>query len=278
MRPDTVEVTPPMRPAAGRQTYTHPRLLATVCILTALFLLWPCHLYGDIASPMPSSPGRPGAVVRPSQLHGDGRVYLVQLGPHHMPYAVVELAAWLRETYSLDTQVLSPLPLDAYTYDATRHLYLAEQMLEEIKQKHPELANDPKAVVIGFTDEEMYAATEHQSNTFTLRGDNHLAIITAHDMEAFHVDALLALPTPEARFINRLQRILLKDVAMLYWHLPRNNNPDSVLYSSLNTDLIGSTLIQSDLDPIHSRWGEYIPRPCIVFSHTPGTMLTPPVR
>lgn len=262
------------RPGSGPLLPARSRLIPCLLILTALFILRTCHMYGYVTPAAPASTREPDARVRPSQLHGEGRVYLVQLGPHHMPYHVVDMAAWLRETYALDTEILPALPLEPLAYDASRHRYIAEQVLEQMKRNRPDLAADRNAVIIGFTDEEMYAATEHQSDTFTLRSDNHLAIITAHDMEAFHIDALLALPTPEARFINRLQRILLKDVAMLFWHLPRNNNPDSVLYYYLNPDLIGSRLLQSDLDPIHSKWGEYVPRPCIVFSHTPGSTLT----
>lgn len=48
-----------------------------------------------------------GGVARSDQFHGSGRIYLLQVGPHADPYTVQDLAEWLRDKYSLDTQVVA---------------------------------------------------------------------------------------------------------------------------------------------------------------------------
>jgi YD repeat-containing protein len=215
-----------------------------------------------------------GAVVRSDQLSGKGRIYLVQLGPHKAPYTVVELATWLREKYSLDTQILSATPLDDATYNRSLHLYIAERIIDQIKRDHPDLAADPNAIVIGFTDAEMYSVTERHSDTFSQRDAHRTTIISSAEMQKIQSDHPSTPSTPTSRLRDRLRRILLKDVAVLFWHLPLNNDPGSVLYYRLNPYLPATDIYQSDLDPVHSPWGLYISDPCIVFTHTPGSTFT----
>ena len=214
-----------------------------------------------------------GTVALPGQLSGTGRIYLLQLGSHKDPYAVVEMASWLREKYSLDTQVLPTEPLDDVTYDHSRHRYIAERINDQIKRTHPRLAADTNAFIFGFTDAAMYSATESYSDTFSQRDYRRTAIISSAGMQDrswFFQGAARA----SVLLQNRLRRILLKDVAVLFWHLPLNNDPGSVLYYRLNPDFPDSDIFQSDLDPVRSAWGQYIGDPCIVFTHTPGSALT----
>lgn len=64
-----------------------------------------------------------------------------------------------------------------------------------------------------------------------------------------------------------MRRVLLKDVAILYWHLPQNNDPTSVLHSSLNPDIPAEDIYESDLHPARARWGRYENGPSIFFSY-----------
>ncbi|WP_128915616.1 RHS repeat domain-containing protein [Granulicella sibirica] len=229
--------------------------------------------HGSSSRPRPWSHG--GAVALPSELSGTGRIYLLQLGSHKDPYAVVEMASWLRGTYSLDTQVLPPEPLSDATYDHSRHSYVAERINDQIKRDHPGLAADPNAVLIGFTDDKMYSVTERYSDTFSQR-DHRTAIISSEGMQYktwFGRGANWKTPT-SVLLQNRLRRILLKDVAVLFWHLPLNDDPGSLLYYRLNPNLPGNDVFESDLDPVHSPWGLYVADPCIVFTHSPESSLT----
>lgn len=214
-----------------------------------------------------------GFPVRANQLTGNGRIYLIQLGNHTDPYTVVELAEWLRDKYALDVQVLTPTPLDPAAWDRSRHCYIAERISAQMKREHPVLAADRNAWLIGFTDEAMYSATEKQSNTFSQRDHFRAAVISSSGLG----DS--ALLTAWERFAgihdgaanhlqDRLRRILLKDVAVLFWHLPLNNDPGSILSASLDPSVPTNDLYQSDLDPVRSQWGQFVTDPCIVFTYT----------
>jgi hypothetical protein len=118
-----------------------------------------------------------GGVARSDQFHGSGRIYLLQLGPHTAPYTVQDLAEWLRDKYSLDTQILQATALDPAAWDSSRHLYISELLCAQIKREHPALALDRNSWLIGFTDAGMYSATQKWDSTFSKR-DQHRAAIS----------------------------------------------------------------------------------------------------
>ena len=207
--------------------------------------------------------------VLPSELTGNGRIYLLQLGTHKQPYEASQFAVWLHEKYSLDVQVLSPTWLDATDYDPSRKMYVAERILAQIKREHAGLAADPKAFLIGFTDAAMYEAAESYDRLFSVRGHLRSAIISSDGMDEPSPDGTNQDSASLLR--DRLRRILLKDVAVLFWHLPTNNNPQSILHWTLDADTPKNDLYESDLHPQQSGWGEAIASPCIVFSYKPGS-------
>ncbi len=221
-----------------------------------------------------------GHVANLDQLHGKGTIYLLQLGPHTDPYFVVDLAEWLRDTYSLNVQVLTPTALDPAAWDSSRHLYVAERLNDQIKREHPALAADANSWLIGFTDAGMYSAGEPWKTSFSQRDHRGAAIISAEGMGDSTLESTwqqLTTPrgTANARLQDRLRRILLRDVAILYWHLPLNNDPGSLLQAVLDPDIPTSTLYQSDLDPLHSQWGAFVPEPCITFTYAQAQGLRP---
>ena len=219
-------------------------------------------------------------IARPDQLVGNGRIYLVQLGPHTDPYSIQELSEWLRDKYSLDTQILQPAALDPAAWDSSRHRYIAERLYAQIKREHPTLAADPKVWLIGFTDAEMYSVTRKRSATFSQRDGQRAAIISSFKIEdSPMLRGWLRLTTkhyaPKSSLRDRLRRILLKDVAVLFWHLPLNNDPGSLLYFSLNPNVLTNDIYESDLAPTRSPSGEFISDPCIVFTYAARSGVKP---
>lgn len=205
--------------------------------------------------------------VTAAELTGNGRVYLLQLGPHKQAYQISQFATWLREKYSLNVQVLPPTGLDSATYDPPHQMYVAERILAQIKRDHPALAADPNAFLIGFTDAQIAAAGDSDTS-FSIRDNIRSAIISAGVIDQPAPDATNQDPALLLR--DRLRRVLLKDVAVLFWHLPLNNNPQSILHWNLDEDTPRNELYKSDLHPQKSEWGEAIGSPCIVFSYKPS--------
>ena len=223
------------------------------------------------------APGR--QVVSPNELHGKGRIYLLQLGPHTDGYSVADMAQWLGHKYSLDVQVLPASDLGTVALDEDRHMYIAERLLQQIQRDHPEQAADPNAWLIGFTDAQMYLAESGADAVFSAHDSYRAAIISSHDAAAeCEPDALAPCNPTAPTLADRLRRILLKEVALLFWNLPTNSDPASVLYSNLDLDVPGTDIYKSDLNPAASEWGESNGDPCLVFTYSAQQGMKPYVE
>jgi len=210
-----------------------------------------------------------GPITRVDELKGSGRIYLVQMGPHKAPYALDDFAQWLHSKYGLDVQVLPPMALDRSEWDFWRRQYVGELLYEQIKREHSDLAADPNAYLIGFTDADMYGVNRHSSGSFTLRDQHRAAVISTDGMEDSSWKRVrMGENVVNQRLQARLRRILLKDIAILYWHLPLNRDPTSLLHDTLDPDIPAEDIYESDLDPVRTRWGRRVGDPCIFFSYT----------
>jgi YD repeat-containing protein len=210
-----------------------------------------------------------GPVAPLSELKGNGSIYLVQMGEHSMPYSVDDFAQWLHTKYGLDVQVLPPMSIDASAWDARRRQYVAEQLYAQLKQRNPALAADWNCYLIGFTEGNMYSTREMWGGTFTERDGLRAAIISADGMgdegsEPTSSDSQDGV----VRFQARLRRILLKDVAILYWHLRPNEDTSSLLHDTLDPDLPVEDIFESDVNPERSPQGEKIDEPCVFFVYS----------
>lgn len=225
-----------------------------------------------IASRMQSAPSYPkhaGPVAQLSQLRGNGTVYIVQMGDHTRPYSLVDFAEWLRGKYAIDVQILPDMAIDSSAWDAKRRQFVAEQLYAQIKQHHADLAANPNAYLIGFTDGDMYSVNNLWSSTFTQRDHLRAAIISSDGMgDTSWQSTHLAAAAASERFRERMRRILLKDVAVLYWHLPLNDDPSSVLHDPLDPDLPADDIYESDLDPALGAKGERVYDPCVYFTYS----------
>jgi len=217
-------------------------------------------------------PPNPGPVATPDQLKGSGAIYFVPMGPQSNSYSLDQLAGWLKTKYKLDVVVLPPMKLDSSTWDEARKQYVAELMIAQLKRDHPDLAADPHACLIGFTDADMTSVQYNWAFNRTLRDHQRAAVISAaHMYDAAAQPSQLA----DQRLQQRLRRILLKDIALLYWHLSPNNDPGSLLQNSLDPDLPVDDIFVSDLDPMRTKWGRSDREPCVFLVYSPKDGVKP---
>jgi YD repeat-containing protein len=210
-----------------------------------------------------------GPVARVDELKGNGRIYLVQIGNHTAPYSIDDFAQWLHSKYSLDVQVLPPMILPHSAWDPERKQYVAELLYEQIKREHPDLAADSNAYLIGFTDADMHSIQNKWIFSHTQRFWRDAVIstnseISWYNREREHEDA----NTASKEFQARVRRILLKDVAILYWHLPGNNDPTSLLHDYLDPGIAVDDIYESDLDPARTSTGESLSSPGIFLTYS----------
>jgi YD repeat-containing protein len=223
-----------------------------------------------------------GPVAGINELTGNGNIYLVQMGPHTAPYELDGFAEWLHSKYGLQVQVLPPMQLDQSAWDSRRKQYVAQLLCEQIKREHSDLAANPGAYLIGFTDASMYNVGTTWRSAFSQRDFQRTAVISSNGIQdywwqRFRVDAKVVNEHLQAR----LRLILLKDVAVLYWHLPLNNDPTSLLQNDLDPDIPAEDIFESDFDPARTKLGRPEGEPCIFLSYSakdgihalPGTLI-----
>ncbi len=220
----------------------------------------------------PAQGHRSAPLARPDELHGSGRIYLVQIGPHDGAYSLESYAAWLRDKYRLDVVVLPAMALDSAAWNGGRKQYGGEPLQDEMKREHADLAADPNAWLLGVTDAGMYSVNHDWSFSHTQRDLYRVAVISTAHMR-YTTGRVGDADSIQARVQPRLARFLLKDLGLLYWHLSENSDPASVMQSNLDPDVDADDIFESDLDPDGSTWGRVEAEPCIYFEYRHGKEL-----
>jgi hypothetical protein len=78
-------------------------------------------------------------------------------------------------------------------------------------------------VVIALVDRDMYIADSTWNYAYGLRDKGHLAVVSTAHLD----DGLLGNTT------QRLQKMVTKDIGILYFGLPQSDDPKSVLYKNV---------------------------------------------
>ncbi len=259
--------------AAATSVFVGYRLVQYFKALAALRSAYSAHYLNtqDI-----SSLRHDGPVARLEELQGSGRIYLVQIGEHLSPYSLNDFAQWLHSKYALDAQVLPEMDLAKSAWDPTRKQYVAELLYAQMKRVHPDLAADPNTYLIGFTEANLYSVFHQRNFTFNQGDMQRMAIISAAGMQDDPaVSSNIYFDAADQHFQARLRRILLKDIAVLYWRLPLNNDPTSLLHQTLDPDVPSEDIYESDLNPALTQWGQFEGEPCIFFNYSVKTGMKP---
>lgn len=136
-----------------------------------------------------------------------------------------ELAAHYKRKFGLTIEVLHPMPIPEEAFDRQRDQAVAERLIEQIKTADV-LSEDPKAIVIGLTVVDIYIADLSWNFAFNLRADGHLAVVSTAVMDDHRADRSLQM--------TRLQKMVTKNLGILYYGLHGNDDPGSVLYRNIN--------------------------------------------
>jgi len=181
------------------------------------------------------------------------------MGDHHAPYSLEDFAQWLRTKYALDVHVLPAMAAEPSAWDSSRRQVVAELLYRQIRREHPDLAADPNTYLIGFTDADMYSLLNAKAYNFTQRYESRFAIVSTDEgMKSYNLELQKDSDAASQRFRARERRILLRDVALLYWRLPLNNDPTSLMKSRLDPGIEAEDIYESDLDPAGTSTGEHL--------------------
>ena len=132
------------------------------------------------------------------------------------------LAAHYDEKFGMAIGILPSLALPRKAYDTDRRQVIAERVLDAVAATYRQAA-DPGSVVIALVDRDMYIAASTWRFAYGLRAKGHLAVVSTARLD----DGLLGDKT------QRLQKMVTKDIGILYFGLPQSDDPRSVLYKDV---------------------------------------------
>jgi predicted Zn-dependent protease len=142
------------------------------------------------------------------------------------------LASHFGQTLGLDIRELPIVPFDGATVDQTRSQVVAEELVAAIRRQYPALARDAYARIIGVTGDDMFLRSMANSWSFGFSwrsDDSRIAVVSYARMDPV---ALGLSPDPDM-LRSRVAKMVAKDIGVLYYGLPLNNNPRSVLYGNI---------------------------------------------
>jgi YD repeat-containing protein len=136
--------------------------------------------------------------------------------------------AYYRARLGVDVVVLPPVPLDPKLIDPERNQLNADKCFDFMKQQHPEIARDPSSLLIAVTSTDLYIPALAWRYAENSRRDGRYAIISSARLHP----PLLGLWNPE--WLNsRVQKLLTKNISILYFDLPMSADYTSLLSSGV---------------------------------------------
>lgn len=177
---------------------------------------------------------RNSAPVDKSSLKGSGKLYLVPLGGFS-PSIAEELAAYYKTRYGIPAEVLPNVHLGPSTMNAERDQLIAEEAVAVMKRDNSDVSNNPDAILIGLTSEDMYIAKYNWQFSFSWREQGKYAVVSTGRMNLPCRPGLLQRkqPVTDDLIRVRLRKMVTKNVGILYFRLRQSDDPRSVLFRNV---------------------------------------------
>lgn len=175
-----------------------------------------------------SIPATAAILPQPSSRPSAGRIYLVPLGATGIP-SMMELQSYYRKKFGLTVESLPLLQLDGAVVDQNRRQLIAEELIALMRRGFRKQANEPGAIIIGITPYDMYIREKTWQFAFSLRQAGRFAVVSSARMNP----ASFKLPANDSLLRARVRKMVTKNIGIMYYKLPQNDNPKSVLYRSI---------------------------------------------
>lgn len=183
------------------------------------------------------SPVRQDQVTETPRPENLSMVYFVKLGRFSSP-SPERLVQYYGQKLGLDIRVLPEVPFERRAVNHGRQQLVAEELVDLMKRAYPDLANDPQAVLIGITADDMYIRESRWRFAFSRRQEGRFAVVSSARMDP----VFLGGPADDELLHIRLRKMISKNVGIMYYGLPQSKDRRSVLF--------GPILGLDDLDSI----------------------------
>jgi YD repeat-containing protein len=178
--------------------------------------------------------------------------------------------AYYKAKLGIDVKVLAPIPLDPKLIDATRNQLNTDKWIEFVAQKYPEISREPASILIGVTASDTYIPDFDSSYVENMRHEGRFGMVSSARL---HPISLLGKWNPEW-LTSRVQKLLTKNLVMLYFDLPLSSDDTSLLsggvLSGFQIDRMGADVIGAE-----GRWDSFVESgdPVVTIYDGPGDKL-----
>ncbi len=159
---------------------------------------------------------------------GKEKLYLIPLN-NFSKGSLSRLVTYYKQKNGIDIITTQPLPLRLAAIDNRRQQLVAEEVIDLMKRTHPKLVADPNAILIGLTDEDMYIRKKTWQYAFSYWTQGRFAVVSSARMNPVNLGA----PSDNDLLDRRMRKMVLKNIGLLYYQLPPNHDPKSVLYNNI---------------------------------------------
>ena len=195
-------------------------------------------------------------------------VYLIPIG---LAESLEWAPSYYRRKLDIEVRVLPQAELDVGLIDSSRRQLDSEKCIYGfLAAKYPELVRDPSAVLIAVTSTDLYIPSLGWRYAENLRREGRFGVISSARL---HPLSLMEKLNPEW-LISRLQKLLTKNIVMLYFGLPMSSDYTSLLsggvLSGREIDRMGQDLVGQE-----GQWDPFIDAgaPSITIYDVPGKTL-----
>jgi tetratricopeptide (TPR) repeat protein len=141
------------------------------------------------------------------------------------------LVTFYKQKPGIEAITTESLPLRLAAIDNRRQQLIAEEVIELMKRSYPKLVADPNAILIGLTDEDMYIRDKDWQYAFSYWTHGRFAVVSSARMNPVNFGS----PANNDLLDRRLRKMVLKNIGVLYYQLPANHDPKSVLYNDIKS-------------------------------------------
>ncbi|HEX5602035.1 MAG TPA: tetratricopeptide repeat protein, partial [Pyrinomonadaceae bacterium] len=113
---------------------------------------------------------------------GKEKLYFVPLG-NFSTASLTKLANASKQKTGIEVIVTQPVPFALTTVDKRRQQVIAEEAINLMRARYPELASDPNAIVIGLTNDDLFIRHEEDQYAFCYRMLARFAVVSSARMD-----------------------------------------------------------------------------------------------
>jgi hypothetical protein len=173
-------------------------------------------------NPEPASevPNEAGAVARKS-------LYFVPIG--QISLDLKGAAEYFRRRFKLTVKILPTVPIESWVVESPRYSPPVETLMVLMKAANRHLAKNEEVAMIGITEDMNVQSTKTLFDV-NYRLDDRFAIISERALDP----ATFCEPSNRPLLEMRLRKAIAKNIAFLYYRMPKSDDPTSVSYSSVD--------------------------------------------